>query len=252
MADDTAVIDDRTIDYGVDAPAVVRMLTGFGVGGVVAGMAVAAFAPWTALSIAGWVLLAAALAPLTLGMMMIAYAIAGKRRFRDWMLARHAWRGDEHVLDIGAGRGLMAIGAARRVHTGRVTAIDVWRAEDLGGNGADALRANLDAAGVAGRVAIETTDARAIALPDGSVDVVLSVLCLHNIEPAAAREEALSEIARVLRPGGVAYVADYILTRSYAEGFRRLGLVVTGPVNAVPVALSLMFLVEARKPAQPT
>ena len=222
-------------------------MTGTGIAGVVIGIALVVLSPWAFLTVAGCVLIVAALIPLALGGMMIAYAVAGKRRFRDWMLARHPWRGDEHVLDVGAGRGLMTIGAAQLVPSGRVIAIDIWRDEDLGGNRFDALRANLDATGVATRVSVETMDARAIRLPDASIDVVLSVLCLHNIEPAHERRRALAEIARVLRPGGVAYIADYTATGSYAEAFNALGLKVVGPVNAVPIALSLMFLVEARK-----
>lgn len=65
----------------------------------------------------GLLALAAALPPVILGSMMGLYAIIGKRRFRDWMLARHEWRGDETVLDVGAGRGLMAVGAAKRLTT---------------------------------------------------------------------------------------------------------------------------------------
>jgi SAM-dependent methyltransferase len=246
----STIQSDRHIDYGVDAPGVIRTLAGVGVAGLFGGIALAGLSPWPALNVAGWLILIVALAPLTLAAMMVAYAVAGKRRFRDWILARHAWRGDEHVLDVGAGRGLMTVGAARLVPRGRVTAIDIWRPEDLGGNGIDALRANLDAAAVTGRVRAETMDARAMRLADGSVDVVLSVLCLHNIEPPPARRDGLAEIARVLRPGGVAFIADYTGTRSYADTFRGMGLEVTGPVNAIPVALSLMFMVAARKPSR--
>jgi SAM-dependent methyltransferase len=66
---------------------------------------------------------------------------------------------------------------------------------------------------------------------------------------AQDRLAACQEIARVLKPGGVAYIADYYATRSYAEAFRAQGLTVTGPINAIPIAMSLMFLVEARKPS---
>jgi len=240
---------DDGIDYGVDAPGVMRGLWGGGAAGATLGTVAAVLSPWPVLAAAGAAVAVVALVPLTLGTMMMAYAAVGKRRFRDWMLARHAWRGDEHVLDVGAGRGLMTVGAARLVPRGRVTAIDVWRAEDLGGNGPEALAANLAAAGVADRVSVETADARRLGLPDASVDVAVSVLCIHNIEPAPDRGKALAEIARVLRPGGTAYVADYTGAAGYARRFRDLGLEVAGPVNAIPVAFSLMFLVEARKPS---
>ena len=48
--------------------------------------------------------------------------------------------------------------------------------------------------------------------------------------------------------GGITFIADYTATRSDAAAFAAEGLAVIGPINAIPVALSLMFLVEARKP----
>jgi ubiquinone/menaquinone biosynthesis C-methylase UbiE len=196
----------------------------------------------------GWLIAIASAAPLTLGLMMIAYAVAGKRRFRDWMIARHRWRGDERVLDIGAGRGLATIAAARRLQSGQVIAIDVWRAVDLTDNAEANLRANVEAAGVADRVRIETMDARSLAFDDASIDVIVSILCIHNIEPVSDQAKALREIVRVLKPGGVAYLADYTGVKHYAEALESHGLKINGPINAIPVALSLMFLVEAQKP----
>ena len=45
---------------------------------------------------------------------MLVYSKWGKFRHRDRMLNMIAWRGDEHVLDVGTGRGLLIIGAAKR------------------------------------------------------------------------------------------------------------------------------------------
>jgi SAM-dependent methyltransferase len=236
-------------DWGVDAPERIRGFALAAAAGLALGFGLLAYAPGLIGTVAGCVALLAALAPLTLGAMMSLYALVGKRRFRDWMLARHDWRGDETVLDVGAGRGLMAVGTAKNLPRGRVIAVDVWRSGDLSGNGPEALAANARIEGVAYRIDVRTCDARALDLPDASVDVVLSVLCIHNIEPEADRATALAEIVRVLKPGGRALVADYVGASGYAETFAHLGLEVAGPVNAMPVALSLMWLVEARKPA---
>jgi cyclopropane fatty-acyl-phospholipid synthase-like methyltransferase len=43
-------------------------------------------------------------------------------------------RGDETVLDVGYGRGLHLIGAAKRLTTGKAPGVDIWQAEDLSGN----------------------------------------------------------------------------------------------------------------------
>jgi cyclopropane fatty-acyl-phospholipid synthase-like methyltransferase len=50
------------------------------------------------------------------------------------LLDRIEWTGQEEVLDVGCGRGLMLIGAAKRLTTGKATGIDIWQAEDLSGN----------------------------------------------------------------------------------------------------------------------
>jgi SAM-dependent methyltransferase len=235
--------------YGVDAPGVIRILLAIGMIGIAVGEISIQFGRGVAFIVIGAVLTAAGSVAFTLGLAMIAYAFAGKRRVRDWILDQHVWRGDEVVLDVGAGRGFMTVGAAKRVPRGRVIAIDVWRAEDLSGNGPDALSANAPAEGVSGQIEVRTVDARALDLPDASVDVVLSLLCLHNIEPATERARALREIARVLKSGGRALIADYTATASYAIAFRDAGLRVRGPINGMRVALSLMALVEAQKTA---
>ena len=146
----------RTLDYGVDAPEVTRMFFLIGIPLIATGAAVialvgASWAKWL-----GGLLIVAALAPLTLGVMMRLYAWRGKLLTRDWMLARQDWQGTETVLDIGAGRGLLSIGAARRAPHGVVHAIDIWRAEDLTNNGEAALRTNIAAAGLDGREQIHT------------------------------------------------------------------------------------------------
>jgi arsenite methyltransferase len=249
MKDGTALAD-RSAYYGVDAPGVVVALIGGGLFGAAVGVAARLFAPLSWLASAGAVFAVASAVLIVLGASMIAYAFRGKARLRDHMLGLHIWRGDEVVLDVGAGRGLMAVGAATRVPDGRVIAVDIWRKEDLSGNSPDALEANAHRVGVADRIEVRSDDARSLQLADASVDVVLSVLCVHNIEPLADRERALAEIVRVLRPGGCALIADYIGTPTYARWFDQAGLVVTGPRSVRRIALTSMAIVCAMKPTQ--
>ena len=233
--------------YGVDAPGVIRGLIGGGLAGTAAGWATNRYGGSPLISVLGAIVGIGAIVPTVLGASMIAYAAGGKRRLRDWMLNRIVWRGDETVLDVGAGRGLMAVGAAKRVPKGRVIAVDIWRDEDLSNNGAAGLIANAQAEHVADRIEIRDEDARKIDLPDASIDVIVSVLCIHNIEPASERARALDEIVRLLKPGGRALIADYTATGRYARHFDAAGLEVFGPVSVVRVALSSMTVVEARK-----
>jgi ubiquinone/menaquinone biosynthesis C-methylase UbiE len=125
---------------------------------------------------------------------------------------------------VGTGRGLLLIGAAKRLTSGHATGIDIWNAEDLSGNGPEGLKANIALEGVGEKTTILSEDARKMSFADGSFDVVLSNLCLHNIYQKPGRAEACREIARVLKPGGVAIISDYKLTNEYAGKFRKAGL----------------------------
>jgi arsenite methyltransferase len=162
---------------------------------------------------------------------MLAYSKFGKFRHRDRMLAKVNWRGDEQVLDVGTGRGLLLIGAAKRLSTGKAVGIDIWSEKDLSGNSMEATLRNAELEGVADRVKLKTEDVSTMSFPDASFDVVLSNLCLHNIPNAGARKNACLEIARVLKPGGTAVVSDYKNTGSYARAFAEAGLEVqrSGP-----------------------
>ncbi|MEP6849199.1 MAG: class I SAM-dependent methyltransferase [Acidobacteriota bacterium] len=211
--------------YGIDAMPVVRNLSLIGF--VLLILAAVAFVNdgsfrnfrWTFLSPAVFLLLAAAL--------MVGYALVGKFRHRDRMLRLISWRGDERVLDVGTGRGLLMIGAAKKLDTGRAYGIDIFNAADLSGNKIENTRRNTEIEGVSSKTEVVNEDARKMSFPDAKFDVVLSNLCLHNIPNAEGRAEACREIARVLKPGGRALISDFQNTAEYAQVFCDLGLEVS-------------------------
>jgi arsenite methyltransferase len=218
---------EATADYGIDAPGVIRNL-------VIIGLS-AAIGAWLAPLIAGTAVvmplrLAAALAAVICfaeAVLMLIYARIGKFRHRDRMLAQVPWRGDEHVVDIGTGRGLLLIGAAKRLTSGRATGIDIWNPSDLRGNARYRTMRNLVAEGVADRCDLLDEPAQELSLADASADVVLSNLCLHNIVSHAERDRACRQIARVLKSGGCALISDFRFTNQYGQALQHAGLVVT-------------------------
>jgi arsenite methyltransferase len=137
------------------------------------------------------------------------------------MLSLHSWRGDENVLDVGCGRGLLLAGAAKRIAalscTGHSTGIDVWSNVDMGGNSAAATQHNLDLEGIASICTLISQPAQDMPFPDAGFDVIVSNLCIHNIYDAPTRRRALHQIFRVLKPGGIAIISDYKLTGQYAK-----------------------------------
>ena len=210
--------------YGIDAPGVIRNFLVIGAGILILALAFpqVTIGNVTFLLIPGFFYPAASF--LIVGGLMLLYSLVGKFRHRDRMLAKVAWTGAEQVLDVGAGRGLLLIGAAKRLTTGHATGIDIWNAEDLSGNGPEGLKTNIALEGVGERTTILSEDAQAMSFPGGTFDAVLSNLCLHNIYNRPGRDKACAEIARVLKPGGLAVISDYKHVKQYAAEFKKLGL----------------------------
>jgi SAM-dependent methyltransferase len=182
------------------------------------------------------------------GLLMLLYAKVGKFAHRDRILALHAWRGDEQVLDVGTGRGLLLVGAARKLANGHATGIDIWNKEDLSSNSLERTQHNLAVEGVADKCSMVSEGAQKMSFPDDSFDVILSNLCLHNIYDKPTRMQACQEVARVLRPGGVAILSDYKLTREYAATLRSAGLRVERRNPNFLTTFPPLRIVIARKP----
>jgi SAM-dependent methyltransferase len=233
-------------DYGIDAPNVIRNIFALGVLFLAVSIAfprlTIAHIVFTGFEWPGlWCFLA--------GGLMLLYSLVGKFRHRDRILAKVQWTGAESVLDVGTGRGLLLIGAAKRLTTGHATGIDIWNAEDLSGNGPEGLKANIALEDVGPKTAIKSEDAREMSFADGSMDVVLSNLCLHNIYDKPGRMKACREIARVLKAGGIAVISDYKLTKEYAREFRAAGLAVEMYPPDWTGTFPPLRILTARKPA---
>ena len=213
-------------DYGIDAPLVARGWFGRAAWSLGVGLAFWFMNRQEYPGPAGRmlaVLTLIALACAGIAWFKIRSSRDGKLRLREQLLDQLALKGDEKVLDIGCGRGLLAIGAAKRLKTGKVTGIDVWNPQDLSGNSADAAKENAKAEGVADRVRFEPGDARKLVYPDNHFDAVISANALHTLADDHEREQALREGLRVLKPQGRLVVFDTAETGYYAEVLRAAG-----------------------------
>jgi ubiquinone/menaquinone biosynthesis C-methylase UbiE len=131
-------------------------------------------------------------------------------------------RAGETVLDLGSGAGADVLISARRVGpTGRAIGLDMTD-EML-----ELARANAAEAGVT-NVQFLRGYIEDIPLPNGSVDVVISN-CVINL--AGDKYRVLSEVARVLKPGGRFAVSDVIADPGMDEATRADMVAVTGCIG---------------------
>jgi arsenite methyltransferase len=235
------------VNYGIDAPSIMRNLLIFGGLKIVAGFAIPRLSDNSILQYIKYLIVLVGAVFFILGIAMFAYALKGKYRTRDLMLSKINWTGDENVLDIGTGQGLLMNGAAKHLTTGKSIGIDIWSSKDLSDNSITKTLANAELEGVMDKIEIRNEDARSLTFADNSFDVVLSLLCIHNIEPKADQEKACFEIARVLKPNGTALIGDYIPTTDYAKAFAKAGLRVKSSKSYFTTAYALMWIVEVTK-----
>ena len=214
------------VNYGLDAPIFQRSALFGGFAAVVLGSLVARWAlqhhsqnvlnyatsvAWTGLSF------------FLTGCLMFWGSKVGKLHLRDKIIASIRWRGDERVLDVGCGHGMMLLAAAKRLTSGRAIGIDIWSQADQADNNPEATLTNARLEHVADRVEVQNADARSLPFPDNSFDVVVSSFVIHNLNRAADREQVMREIARVLKPGGQLAIADIRHTSQYQRTLRSLG-----------------------------
>lgn len=160
------------VDYGLDAPGLARGFFIAGGAALAAGIGVAlAGRDWP---IVTGVMALVAVYGLGMGSLMLVWSRVIKPRQRETMLDAIAWRGDESVLDVGCGRGLMLVAAAKRLTSGHAIGIDIWQATDQSSNSPAGALANAAIEGVATRIAVQTADMRTLPFADAAFDVIVS------------------------------------------------------------------------------
>ena len=125
--------DHQKADYGIDAPHTVRNAALAGAAALVVGIGLSLTrspSQPTLVNVARILgfFIGAILLPLAGA--QILFSKVGKFLERDRLLDSILWRGDETVLDVGCGRGVLLVGAAKRLRTGRAVGVDIWQSKD--------------------------------------------------------------------------------------------------------------------------
>jgi SAM-dependent methyltransferase len=176
-------------------------------------------------------------------------------KFRIWarLIDQLQLTGDEAVLDVGCGRGMVLITVAQRLVSGRATGIDLWRTRDQSGNDPDATRANAECNGVADRIELQTADMTLLPFPDGSFDVVTANVAIQNVKDRAERRTTIEEMVRVTKSGGTLLIVDIQYVDQYKEdllacGASEVAVRRLGPVGWFGNPFFASRLVSAVKP----
>jgi len=125
-------------------------------------------------------------------------------------------RGNEVVLDIGAGTGRFSLAIAKQLSAGKVICLDL--SEEM----LQHLERKAEKEGLKDRIQILKAEASASRLENESVDLVMCNSVLHEL---SSPEAVLAEMLRVLVPGGWAMITDFrdtkisrLICRSHRQG----------------------------------
>ena len=156
---------------------------------------------------------------------------------------------DDHVVDLGAGTGLLALALAPRVRE--------LMAVDFSERMLKRLDDNAAADGV-NNVEPVVADLRRLPLEDECATLVVSNYAFHHLDDQG-KELALAEARRILRPGGRLVICDMMFSLSLEARDRRLvwakvrGLLRRGPAGVVRIFRNGARVVGGRweQPASP-
>jgi SAM-dependent methyltransferase len=214
-------------DYGLDAPNVLRGLLITAAILMPCGWLAASHSAWLHrewLNVLGNIAFDSGFGCLCGGILMLYSSYWGKFRQRDRILRRLHLRGDETVLDVGCGHGLLVIGAAKQLPRGHAIGIDCWSQQDQSNNSREVTLRNARLEGVEHVVEVRDGDMRKMPFADARFDATVAHFAIHNIPDHEGRRLAIREIVRTLKPGGRVVLSDLKSTGLYADELRKAGM----------------------------
>lgn len=166
-------------------------------------------------------------------------------------------KGDEIILDAGAGSGFYSLAIAKKMASGKVISVDISR-EMLTSLEKQAKRGHL-----LDYIDIRLGDCAKLPIENNTVDKAITVLVWHDMNMPNSAEVASQELYRVLKPGGKVVAAEWISKseghgsvhhRGFGEPFgekeMKQVLIQTGFVNEQAEVVRRLVIGYAEKPQE--
>lgn len=213
--------------YGIDEPRTLIELIVAGILSVAVGIYISGYTASTNPRTADTGLL---VGPSVGGLILIVAAALywssrlGKPRETGKLVSGIPFGGNEVVLDLGCGRGLGAVLAAKKLIGGYVVGVDIFSKARLSGNDPTSVLVNAENDGVGSKVSALRGAPLHLPISDHSVDVVISGVAVHHLVPRKMRQSLFSEIKRILKDGGRIGVLDQGNGPEYSSIMNSIGL----------------------------
>lgn len=207
------------IDYGIDAPEIIKNRTIGSIVFFVISIGVYLFfrdSMYYLRIFTTSVFVILSISLLITVILMIVSSKYGKQKESDRIIEMLKIKGNENVLDAGCGRGLYLIKIAKKLSQGNVTGVDIW-SKDLSKNNRKSTLNNIELEGVDQKVEIKTADLALMPFANDSFDIVVSSFVINNIPQPQKRKRAIEEITRVLKDGGRLCIIDMRNIDEYIE-----------------------------------
>jgi len=225
-ADETKRPHGKT-GYGVDDPRTIAELLIAGVLAVAVGIIISAYTASSSPRTAD----AALIGGPGVGFLVLVVVAAlywssrlGKPREMTKLVGSIPWGGEEVVLDLGCGRGLATVMAAKKLEGGYAVGVDTWPKARVSGNDPHSVLANATREKVGAKVLAVKAQSTQLPFADQSVDVIVSGVALHHIVPRKQRKPLFAEMTRILKDGGRVGILDAGNGYEYSALLQDLGM----------------------------
>lgn len=128
----------------------------------------------------------------------------GGRKATEWLIANGDFSAHKKVLEVACNMATTAIGLAKRFGC-HIEGVDLDEAALA------KAEANIKASGLQDKIHVRRANAMRLPFEDNSFDIVINEAMLTML-PLAAKQKAVTEYFRVLKPGGLLLTHDVMLT----------------------------------------